>query len=145
MPYSGTQCSMQKLLIYVFCSLLVLSQSCKRSVKESLCEAKNGDYKVVVRSQEFDNSGIRNLDFCVAEVASQQFPENKRQCFLHGFDFNGVSVKWISQRAIEISFDCGRVDEFRNSAFVYPKGSVPEEFYIVLHDSCNSVSKVERG
>lgn len=136
---------MRRILICSLCCLLVLLQSCKRSVKESVSESKNGDYKVVVRSQEFNDSGIRNLDFCVAEAASQQFPQSKSQCFLHGFDFNGLSVKWMSQHVIDISFDCGRVDQFRNSAFVYPKGPVPEAFYVVLHDSCNSAANINHS
>lgn len=74
---------------------------------------------------------------CVAQVGDHQFPKNKRQCFLHGFDFTGLSAKWQSQHVIEVSFDCGRIDQFRNSAFVYPKGPIPEEFYVTLHDTCN--------
>ena len=142
---SGVWCSMQKMTICVLCSLLAFLQSCKRTTEESVSETRNGDYKVVVRSQEFNNSGIRNLDFCITEAASHEFPDKKHQCFLHGFDFSRLSVKWASQRTVEISFDCGRVDQFRNSAFVYPKGPVPEEFYIVLHDSCNSTSKDVRS
>jgi len=138
---SGVRCSMQMIRLCVLCCLLLLLQACKRTTEESVSETRNGDYKVVVRSQEFNNSGIRNLDFCVAETASHQFPQKKSQCFLHGFDFTGLSVKWRSQRIVEISFACGRVDQFRNSAFVYPEGPVPEEFYVILQDSCNSTLK----
>ena len=131
---------MQRILICLLCSLLIFLQGCKRVTENAVSEVKNGNFSVLIRSQEFNNSGIQNVDMCVAQAADHQFPQNKRQCFLHGFDFTGLSVKWQSQHVIEVSFDCGRVDQFRNSAFVYPKGPVPEEFYVTLHDSCNAAN-----
>jgi hypothetical protein len=117
---------------------MVFFVGCKGKPEESIVEVKNGDFKVDIRTQEFHHSGIRNVDVCIAESAHREFPKNKSQCVFHGYDFNKLSVKWQSQRVIEISFDCGRVDMFRNSAFVYPGGPVPEEFYITLSDTCNT-------
>jgi hypothetical protein len=114
--------------------------SCKRITENTVSQVRNGDYEVLIRSQEFNDSRIRNVDICVTEGSGYQFPKDKRQCFLHGFDFNNLSVKWQSQRAIEVSFECGRVDQFRNSAFVYPKGPVPAEFYVTLRDSCDATN-----
>jgi len=103
---------------------------------ETVTEARNGPFKVLVRSQEFHHSGSINVDICVTDSSSLAFPKSKRQCFLHGYDFSGLSVKWLSQQNIEIAFDCGRVTTFKNSAFVYPNGPVPVEFYAILHDGC---------
>jgi len=66
------------------------------------------------------------------------FPKNKKpQCFLHGYDFSGLSVKWLSPRDIEIAFDGGRVTSFTNFAIVYPKEPVPAEFHATLREgSC---------
>jgi len=50
------------------------------------------------------------VDVCVANSSDHEFPKNeKAQCFLHGFDFSGLSVKWVSGRDVEVAFDNGRV------------------------------------
>lgn len=112
--------------------------SCGKPTEENLTEVKNGAYKAVVRSQEFHHSGIRNVDICVADVASSQFPTDKGQCFLHGFDFSGLAVKWVSERNIEISFACGRVSRFSNFAVVSKGRPLPIEFHATLNDECNA-------
>jgi hypothetical protein len=104
---------------------------------EIVTETKNGPFKVLVRSQEFHHSGMIDVDVCVTDSSELTFPKHeKQQCFLHGFDFSGLSVKWLAQRDIEIIFDCGRVTTFTNSAFVYPNGPVPVEFHAALRDGC---------
>jgi amino acid transporter len=104
---------------------------------ETVTEVRNGPFKVLVRSQEFHHSGSVNVDICVTDSSNLAFPRNEKvQCFLHGYDFSGLSVKWLSQQNVEIAFDCGRVTTFTNSAFVYPNGPVPVEFYAVLRDGC---------
>ena len=103
---------------------------------ETVTEARNGPFKVLVRSQEFHHSGSINVDVCVTDSSSLAFPKSKLQCFLHGYDLSGLSVKWLSQQNIEIAFNCGRVTTFTNSAFVYPNGPVPVEFHAILRDGC---------
>jgi hypothetical protein len=104
---------------------------------ETVTEARNGPFKVLVRSQEFHHSGTINVDVCVTESSNPAFPKSEKlQCFLHGYDFSGLSVKWLSQQNIEIAFDCGRVTTFTNSALVYPNGPVPVEFHATLRDGC---------
>jgi len=104
---------------------------------ETVTEARNGPFKVLVRSQEFHHSGTINVDVCVTGSSNPAFPKNEKlQCFLHGYDFSGLSVKWVSQQNIEIAFDCGRVTTFTNSALVYPNGPVPVEFHATLRDEC---------
>jgi hypothetical protein len=120
---------------------MILLQSCKRVAEESVSEVKNGPFKVVVRTQEISHSGSRNVDVCVANASSSGFPDKKVQCFLSGYDFDGLSVKWEGQQVIEVSFRSGRVSHFTNSAFVYPGGPVPEEFHTLLCDGCDAASK----
>src|SRR5271169_6682463 len=99
---------------------------------ETITEARNGPFKVLVRSQEFHHSGTINVDVCVTDSSNPAFPKSEKpQCFLHGYDFSGLHVKWLSQNDIEIAFDCGRVTTFTNSAFVYPNGPVPVAFHAV--------------
>lgn len=83
----------------------------------------------------------------MANASSTGFPDKKVQCFLSGYDFDGLSVKWRGPRVIEVSFNSGRVSRFTNSAFVYPGGSVPEEFHTLLCDGCGSAlpAKAEGG
>lgn len=109
--------------------------------KESIVEVKNGDFKILVRSQEFHRSASHNIDICVASSPSANFPTKPYQCFLHGFDFSGLSARWKSGREIEVSFGGGRVTQFENSAFVYPHGPIPVEFHITLCDQCRTASE----
>ena len=132
---------MQRLLILVGCCSVIFLQSCKRVTEQTLSETTDGAFKVVVRTQEISHSGTRNVDVCVANASSPGFPEKKVQCFLSGYDFDGLSVKWQGPRVIEVSFSSGRVARFTNSAFVYPGGPVPEEFHTLLCDGCDTASK----
>jgi hypothetical protein len=122
------------------CLLSVMVPSCSKPTHENITEVKNGQYKVAIRSQEFHNSSDYNVDICVAELSADRFPTDKRQCFLHGFDFNGLSAKWKSEQDLEISFDCGRVSEFHNFAFLSEARTVPIEFHATLLESCGTKS-----
>jgi hypothetical protein len=131
---------MQRILICILCGLAIFVQGCGKITENSISTVRNGDYQVLVRSQEINGSGIHNVDICIAKASDNDFPKDKKQCFFHGFDFSGLSVNWKSKNTVEVSFQCGRLDQFRNSAFVYPQGPVPEEFYVTLRDSCNKAS-----
>jgi hypothetical protein len=127
---------MQKSIIYVTLLTTALT-ACSKPTAEKITEFKNNQYKVDVRSREFHDSGIRNVDVCVADVNNPAFPEDRGQCFLRGFDFSNLSVNWRSERDVEISFDCGRVTSFTNFA-VIPKGkTLPAEFHASLREACS--------
>jgi hypothetical protein len=102
--------------------------------EESVTDVENGPFKILVRSQEFHHSGTVNIDICVAETSSRTFPTGKAQCFLEGSDFYKLSAKWYSQHEIEISFADGTLSQFRNYAFVFPKGSNPVHFHISMRE-----------
>lgn len=120
------------------CLLVTLAISCAKPTEEKVTAVENGDFKILVRSQEFHHSSIRNVDICVAETTSREFPKDKGQCFLHGFDFSGLTVKWRSERIVEIAFDCGRVTTFSNSA-ILTGVELPVEFGARLTESCSHV------
>jgi hypothetical protein len=125
----------------IICCLMVVLSSCRGKPDETVTEVKNGPFKVVVRSQEFHHSGSRNIDICIANTSSHDFPDKEAQCFLNGYDFDGLTVKWQAPRVIEVSFQSGRVSHFTNSAVAYPGGPVPEEFHILLCDGCDATSR----
>jgi hypothetical protein len=125
-------------MIFIVCLLSFVAFSCGKPTEENVVEVKDGKFKVDVRSQEFHHSGIRNVDICVDDVASSQFPADKEQCFLHGFDFSGLAVKWLSERNVEISFSCGRISRFSNFAVLSKGHSLPVEFHATLTDECNA-------
>lgn len=125
----------------ICCLTITVLSSCKGKPEQSVAEDDNGPFKVLVRSQEFHHSGIRNTDVCMANISDADFPTKQVQCFLHGYDFSQLSVKWRSERDVEISFACGRVSEFTNFAFVYPKGPIPVEFHATLRDECDTAPK----
>ena len=106
--------------------------------EESMTEVENGRFKIVIRSQEFHHSAIRNVDVCVEETSRHKFPRDNAQCFLHGFDFSGLSVKWQSEREIGVSFRSARITHFANYALVSPDGSASVEFHTTLCDGCRT-------
>jgi hypothetical protein len=116
---------MEKALAFVLCLYLPFLASCSGPTASAVTEVRDGAYKVVIRSQEFADSGIFNVDVCIADSSSNEFPTDKRQCVLHGFDFDQISAKWVPGDIVEISFDCGRVTEFSNHALVPFKTELP--------------------
>ncbi len=123
------------LLLVATCFALLL-QGCKGKPDETRTEVRSGDYKVVTRTQEFHHSATLNVDICVTRATDAEFPSKRLQCFLHGFDFSKLQTTWRSPTEIVISFRCGRVTHFKNSADVYDNGPAPHEFYAFLNDSC---------
>lgn len=127
-------CSIGTVLSVLLLGLMIFGRG---KPNEAVTEIRNGAFKVLVRSQEFHHSALINVDVCVSDNSSLAFPKNEKlQCFLHGYDFSGLSVKWLSQQNVEIAFDCGRVTTFTNTALVYPNGPVPVEFHAILRDGC---------
>jgi hypothetical protein len=131
----------QRFTVWGLCCLAVVLGSCSKP-EESVTEVKNGAFKIVVRSQEFHHSAIRNIDICVAEATSREFPQSKAQCFFHGFDFSGLSVRWQAEREIEVYFRDGRVTYFMNCPSVSPVDSVPVGFHAILCDGCDPKSNL---
>jgi hypothetical protein len=128
-------------IIRVACCLLVALAvtSCART-KESVEQIRNGAFKVDIRSQELNDSGLINTDLCVADASDPKFPEGNLQCFLHGYDIVGLKVAWLSQHEIEVSIKCGEVTGFSNDVIVLQKGTYPVEFHAVLRDNANCPS-----
>jgi hypothetical protein len=116
--------------------MVIFLQSCRTVTHQNVSEIDNGTFKVIVRIQEFNNSGSELVDVCVTNSTSHDFPDKAFQCFLKGYDFTDLSVKWQGPSAIEIFFRSGRVTHFTNSALAYPSGSTPEKFHVLLCDGC---------
>ena len=135
---------MRRFLSLSICLVSSLGVSCGRTIQESVIEVNNDAFKADVRSQEFGHSGIVNVDICVAESNSTSFPTDRRQCFLHGFDFSDLSVYWLSERDLSISFDCGRVTTFSNFTTLSDRRDVPVEFHARLHDRCGEIKSVPK-
>ena len=127
---------MNKLWICAVCCGLLFFSGCRTVTKQKVSETNNGHFKVMVRSQEFNHSGTENVEICVANAASERFPDSRLQCFLNGYDFSDLSVKWEGPQVVQVAFRSGRVTRFTNSAFVYPSGPVPVEFHTLLCDGC---------
>jgi hypothetical protein len=129
------------IMMCVLSCAVIFLQSCSKITNQCTSEIDNGPFKVIVRSQEFNNSGSQIVDICVANTSSHEFPDKSMQCFLKGYDFDGLSVKWRGPTVIEVSFRAGRVTHFTNAAMAFPGGSVPEAFHILLCDGCDTGSK----
>jgi hypothetical protein len=127
---------MRKTIIFTLGCLLLPLIACKGKPEETFTATTSGDYKVIIRTQEFHHSGTVNVDVCFADANDASFPTKETQCFLHGYDFSDLTASWKSQTELVMNFRCGRVDSFRNNAFVYGDSPVPQEFYIYLNDAC---------
>jgi hypothetical protein len=114
------------------CCVIVALPSCTGAHEDRVMEINNGAFKVLIRERVFKQLGNVNIDICVANISDARFPNKKGQCFLNGYDFDGLEVKWTSERDIVVCFKDGRVSHFTNYAFVYPKGDVPVQFHAVL-------------
>ena len=135
---------MPKTVICVLFCMVIFLQSCSTITRRSVSEIENGPFKVMVRTQEFNHSGTEIVDICVANTSSHEFPDKPdktSQCFLKGYDFTALSVKWQRPSVIAVSFHSGRVMHFKNSAFAYPGGPVPEAFHTLLCDGCEPEPK----
>lgn len=125
---------MQLRVCLAFCALTLLLQGCGRT-DQNISETRNGAFKIEVRTREVHNSGLRNIEACVADASSQGFSTGKARCFLQGYDFSGLSINWQSPQEIEVAYNCGTVSFFRNFAIV-PNGLHPVEFHVTLHENC---------
>lgn len=125
-----------KSIICVLAVTTIFTAGCRKTTENKVTESVMGRFKVDIRSQEFNNSGIHNVDVCLADSSQLAFPTDKDQCVMHGYDISGLSVKWQSDRDVDISFDCGRITTFSNYASVPVKGESPAEFHVHLRDKC---------
>ena len=118
----------------------LLVPSCS-SPEEHTTEVISGAFKLMLRSQEYHHSGIRNVDIRVAEASAQKFPSGELQCFFHGFDFSGLSVGWRTGREIDVCFLTGRVRYFTNYSSVIPTGYTPVEFHVSIHEGVDATKQ----
>ncbi|MBS0455919.1 MAG: hypothetical protein JSS44_01130 [Proteobacteria bacterium] len=126
---------MSQCAIYVALSILALIFSACSIIKtEKFSYVENGAFKVNIRDQEFANSGIHNIDLCVAKAKSRGFQQSEAQCFFHGYDISGLKVKWSSPRRIEIFIIDGNISLFRNYAIISNDVPAPIDFHVSLHD-----------
>lgn len=134
---------MYRLTLSGVLAAVLLAASCSTPEEHTteVTEPTREAFKLMVRSQEYHDSGIRNVDVCVAEASAQKFPSGKTQCFFHGFDFSGLSVGWGSGLEIHVCFLTGRVAYFTNYAFVTPPGSTPVEFHASIHEGVDATKK----
>ena len=94
---------MYRLTLYGLLAATLLLVTCSNP-EEHTTEVTRGDFKLMLRSQEYHHSGIRNVDVCVAEASAQKFPSGKTQCFLHGFDFSGLSSDGVRGERLMFAF-----------------------------------------
>ena len=123
----------------VFGCLLLALLIFRGKPEEHVAELRNGAFKILVRSQEYGHSGTVNLEICVAETSSGSFPRSGSQCFFRGFDSSGLSVAWLSDSDIEVSFRSGYLTHFENTASV-PTGTVPKGFHTAVRDGESETS-----
>ena len=129
---------MHNSIVCILVLLTLFSTGCRSTTENQVTEFNKGNFKIEVRSQEFNGSGTHNIDVCVVQSSSHAFPADKEQCLMHGYDIDDLSVEWQSDRDVNISFNCGRISSFRNYASVPVQGSSPVEFHAQLVDKCDT-------
>jgi hypothetical protein len=127
---------MRKLIVFASCCFLLPITACKGKPEETFTDITNGQYKAIIRTQEFHHSGIVNTEVCITHSSDTQFPSSQLQCFLRGYDFSNLSASWKSPTEIVISFRCGRIGRFSNDPILDSDGTLPQGFYVYLNDAC---------
>lgn len=128
---------MSRTLIATACVPAISLASCRRITQESVQSVAGRDsFKVIIRTWEFNHTGSRNIDMCVADINTTRFPEKSSQCFLTGYDFDNLKINWTGPSTLTVSFSSGRVSHFTNTAFVYHGSPIPVEFHVYLTDGC---------
>lgn len=110
--------------------------SCGSKPQEAIAEYKGDIFKIEARTQEYHNSGIKNVELCAMPISFVDFPKDEGQCILKGYDFSDLFVKWKAPQEVEISFKCGRVSSFKNFALVPGRGGQPVQVHATLIDKC---------
>ena len=119
--------------------------ACSVGKTQTFKSISNGDFKIVISSMEPINSGIHNIDICVLPATDTTFSPQyrKAQCFLQGYDLDGLTVQWLAPSYIKISIKDGWVSKFRNSATAQQRNSIYQrqhrsgEFsYLALRSKC---------
>jgi hypothetical protein len=117
-------------------SALVLTACAKP--EDRIVEIPNGKFKIDIRYREYMKSGTINVDVCVADRASTEFPTDGEQCFFHGFDFNKVSAEWVSDSNVVITFECGYLTVYQNFASIREGREISDDFNAKLIDTCHT-------
>lgn len=128
---------MKKILIGIFGVSAFVLTACAKPV-DRIVEIPNGEFKIDIRYREYMKSGTINVDVCVADRGSTEFPTDGEQCFFHGFDFNKVSAEWASDSNIVITFDCGYLTVYQNFAAIRKGRETPDGFNAKLIDTCRT-------
>ena len=83
---------MRQLIVVASCCFLLLITACKGKPEETFTHINNGQYKAIIRTQEFHHSGTVNTEVCIALSSDTRFPSSQVQCFLRGYDFSDLSA-----------------------------------------------------
>lgn len=128
---------MQKNALLPSLGLTMMLFACAAKPQETMTEHKGESLKIGIRTQEFHNSGIKNIDICAMPLSAKFFPKDEGRCFLKGYDFSDLSVEWKSPQQIDISFRCGRVSSFKNFAIVPYRNDQSIQVHATLTDNCD--------
>lgn len=128
---------MQKFVLYPSYGFAMILSACAAKPQEKMTEYRGEGLKIGIRTQEFHNSGIKNIDICAMPLLATSFPKDEGQCFLKGYDFSDLSVEWKSPQQIDISFRCGRVSSFKNFAIVPERDHQSIQVHATLIDNCD--------
>jgi hypothetical protein len=123
-------------LVCVLCLIALGLCSCAKRV-DKISDIPNGKYKLQIRDSEYGGDGTHYIDICVAEARSTEFSTSGDRCFLRGFDFGSISAKWVSDRNVIITFRCGYLTAYTNTASLEGRDN-PDQFNAKLVDTCST-------
>ena len=109
---------------------------------ESIADYRGNVADIKMRTREYYNSGIKNVDICVVAKAAVPFPSDKSQCIMSGYDLSGLEIGWKSSTDVVISFKCGRVSTFSNYAVVPDANGKKIQVHARLMDSCSGIGSI---
>jgi hypothetical protein len=127
-----------KTILIGMLGLSVLALTACAKPEDRIVEVPNGKFKIDIRYREYMKSGTVNVDICVADRGSAEFPTDREQCFLHGFDFKKISAEWVSDSNVMITFECGYLTVYQNSASIREGREISDDFNAKLIDTCHT-------
>jgi hypothetical protein len=135
----GVECTMRTITkSLATLGALILQCGCRGAPEEHRAYIVRGDLQIGVRTQEWEHSGIVNVQACLMPRGSKVYPKDgSQQCFFAGYDLTQLGVRWNRDDDVTISMACGQVTEFENWALVDVRGR-SDRIHVNLTDRCTT-------
>jgi len=129
---------MRNAFVVTLATACILNGACFNPTHRNVSHLQNGPYDAIIINTEYIHSHQIDTDVCIVPHANSLRTRSKEQCFLHGYDFSHVDLKWLSSHELSIHTGCGVINSFHNHGLIRRRGDAPLGFRAVLSDDCTT-------